>query len=90
MNHIPKPGYVRVQPEFKTIAGIKDTIGLQDSCIQTSEISVRFFEEEAGREGNIEEFVKAMGRKFKISVGTADLEYFKSIQYKSYIPRPTI
>lgn len=81
----PKPGYFNKMPLFKVVSGVKFTIGLQDSCVQTNEVSIRYFEDLAKKSGNTDEFIKRLCKKYSISLGIRDFEYFKTIQYKSYI-----
>jgi len=80
-----KPGYFNQKPLIKAISDVKFSIGLQDSCIQTNQAAILFLEEQAKKSLDQEEFIKSLCAKFKISLGTRDLEYFKTIQYKSYI-----
>jgi len=80
-----KPGYFNKLPLLKAVANIKSTIGLQDSCIQTNQAAVLYLEKQAKLDANPEQFVKDVCGEFKISIGTSDLDYFKKIQFKSYI-----
>jgi hypothetical protein len=80
-----KPGYFNKMPLMPVISAIRYTIGLQDSCIQTNQASILFFEQQANLSENKENFIKETCRKFKISLGISDMDFFKSIQYKSYI-----
>ena len=81
----PKPGYFNEKPLLKTISHFRFSIGLQDSCIQTNQAAVLLLEEQAEQSSDSEAFIKSLCAKYKISLGTQDLEYFKTIQYKSYI-----
>ena len=80
-----KPGYFNQKPLLKMVSDVKFSIGLQDSCIQTNQAAILFLEEQAKKSGDSEGFIKSLCVQFKISLGTRDLEYFKTIQYKSYI-----
>jgi hypothetical protein len=80
-----KPGYFNQKPLVKPVSELKFSIGLQDSCIQTNQAAVLFLEEQGNLSGDPEDFIKSLCVKYKISIGTRDLDYFKTIQYKSYI-----
>lgn len=80
-----KPGYFNQKPLLKAVSDLKFTIGLQDSCIQTNQAAILFFEDNANKSGDLDNFIRNLCLHYKISLGTRDLEYFKTIQYKSYI-----
>ena len=80
-----KPGYFNQKPLIRAISDVKYTIGLQDSCIQTNQTAVLFLEEQANLSSQPDEFIKVLCQKYKISLGTSDIDYFKTIQYKSFI-----
>ena len=81
----PKPGYFNKKPLLKSISHFRYAIGLQDSCIQTNQAAVLYLDEQANKSSDSEAFVKSLCTRYKISLGTRDLEYLKTIQYKSYI-----
>lgn len=83
--NIPKPGYFNKKPLLPVISSLRLTVGLQDSCIQTNQASILFFEEQAASSDDKEKFIKDTCQKFRISLGTSDMDFFKKIQYKSYI-----
>jgi hypothetical protein len=85
MEQLPKPGYFNTKPLLKAISDVKTTMGLQDSCIQTNQVAILQLEEQAKKYESRDEFIKELCSKFRVSVGTRDFEYFKKIQYKSYI-----
>lgn len=80
-----KPGYFNKKPLLKTITSLRDLIGLQDSCIQTTQVALLYFEEEGNKSGDMRDFVKQYCKKYHISLGTNDYSYLKSLQYKVYI-----
>lgn len=79
------PGYFNTKPLLKSIRNIRETLGHQDVCIQTNQVAILFLEEQAIASNNQEEFIKVFCRKYKISLGTGDFDFFKKVQYKSYI-----
>jgi hypothetical protein len=80
-----KPGYFNKKPLLKVVSEVKSTIGLQDSCIQTNEVAIRYLESISSGSGDQSEFIKGLCKTYAVSAGIDDFEYFKTIQYKSYI-----
>ena len=80
-----KPGYFNEKPLLKGISAIKKTMGIQDSCIQTNEVAVRYLEEQSEQVENVSDFIKKLCKTYSISIGINDFKYFQSVQYKSYI-----
>lgn len=72
-----KPGYFNSKPILRVISQMKKTVGLQDSCIQTIEVAIRYFEEKAIESGNIEAFIKLICHNYSISLGIRDFNYLK-------------
>ncbi len=80
-----KPGYFNQKPLLKVISDMKLSVGLQDSCIQTNQAAILHLEDSATQSEDHEEFIRELCLKHKISLGTRDMGFFKSIQYKAYI-----
>lgn len=85
MEELLKPGYFNIKPLLRPVSKVKATMGLQDSCIQTNQVAILHLEDQAKNYESVDEFIKKLSGKFKVSVGTRDFEYFKKVQYKSYI-----
>lgn len=80
-----KPGYFNQLPIIDAIGELKQTIGLQDSYIQTNQIAFLYLKEQSESTEDKELFLAELFKKYSISRGTFDFEYFQSIQYRSYI-----
>jgi hypothetical protein len=80
-----KPGYFNQKPLLTVFSSMKRVIGVQDSCIQTNEVAIRYLEEQSNITENSEEFIRNLCKKYRISRGTYDFKHFRKIQYKSYI-----
>ncbi len=83
---VQKPGYFIESPVFPSVNELKDILGLRDSTIQTNEIALQYFEEIGNaKEEGINNFLKQMGDKYKISHGTNKFSFLKSTIHGSYI-----
>ena len=82
---IVRPGYFNQKPLLRVIADLRIIVGLQDSCIQTNQAAVLYFEEAAQASGNEQNFIRQHCTRHQISPGSADFVYVKSIQYKAYL-----
>src|ERR1700756_4650760 len=81
-----KPGYFNQKPLLKGIKDLRYNLGIQDSCIQTNEVALRFLEENSIEHHlGIEDFIKSLCVKYSVSLGTADFKLLKQQIYESYI-----
>ena len=83
--HKKKPGYYNDKPLLPSITELRKVIGIQDSCIQTSQVSLLHLEDEANKSDDVDGFINGLFDKFKISKGTKDFELYKRNQYRIYI-----
>lgn len=80
-----KPGYFNKKPMLKEINSMRKIVGLQDSCLQTNEVAILYLEEKSKQNPDSEKFMRDLCRKYSISLGIRDFDYFKITLYKSYI-----
>lgn len=80
------PGYFRNKPTFRSVHELRKYLGFQDACIQSNEIALRFFEENAQNHlKGVDSFVREMSDRYKISHGTNELKHLKKNMIESYI-----
>ena len=80
------PGYYITKPVFPAIKSTEKLLAFRDSCTHSSEISIRFLNENIqSLQANPEQFIRKLCKKYNMSAGSYNFNDIRKQMAESYL-----